>query len=383
MNVDLQSPVRSAARRQRRQAHVAFALAMAAAITVPAISQWSSTVLNPLEGSSSRAQMTMGPQQVGWIMDGGPSHAALWNATASSWVSLHPDGAGSSVAYWTSGAEQAGQVSDHAGVWHGSAASWIDLHPLGADDSAGGNAGGDSAAWFTDGVHQSGMAYFNGVRHGGFWSGSAASWVDLHPAGASWSHVAGIDGEKQVGHARFAGADHAGIWSGTPESWTALTPANAISSAAGVIGHGRQGGWVSFGGPIRASIWNGTPESWIDLTPQGTTGHAEVLHGVGHRQVGYATFSGAAHAGLWSGTASSWFDLNAVLGGSYSNSLALGISECDGTLYVTGVAWTNANNPVAVLWTGPARRCAADLDGDGSVGAADLAILLGAWGPCP
>ncbi len=28
-------------------------------------------------------------------------------------------------------------------------------------------------------------------------------------------------------------------------------------------------------------------------------------------------------------------------------------------------------------------ECEADLDGDGSVGAFDLAILLGAWGPVP
>ncbi len=31
---------------------------------------------------------------------------------------------------------------------------------------------------------------------------------------------------------------------------------------------------------------------------------------------------------------------------------------------------------------GPCTGCAADLDGDGQVGAADLSILLGAWGPC-
>ena len=31
----------------------------------------------------------------------------------------------------------------------------------------------------------------------------------------------------------------------------------------------------------------------------------------------------------------------------------------------------------------PPAACAADLDGDGGVGAADLAQLLGSWGPCP
>ncbi len=32
---------------------------------------------------------------------------------------------------------------------------------------------------------------------------------------------------------------------------------------------------------------------------------------------------------------------------------------------------------------GACAGCPADLDGDGTVGAADLAELLGSWGPCP
>ena len=31
----------------------------------------------------------------------------------------------------------------------------------------------------------------------------------------------------------------------------------------------------------------------------------------------------------------------------------------------------------------PVPACSADLDGDGDVGAFDLAQLLGVWGPCP
>lgn len=31
----------------------------------------------------------------------------------------------------------------------------------------------------------------------------------------------------------------------------------------------------------------------------------------------------------------------------------------------------------------PVQPCAADIDGDGSVGPADLAVVLGAWGDCP
>lgn len=38
---------------------------------------------------------------------------------------------------------------------------------------------------------------------------------------------------------------------------------------------------------------------------------------------------------------------------------------------------------LAILLGAWGQRGAADLDGDGNVGASDLAVLLGAWGSCP
>jgi hypothetical protein len=82
---------------------------------------------------------------------------------------------------------------------------------------------------------QAGSANFGGVDHAGIWSGSAASWVDLHPAGATTSAVYGVSGGRQAGFARIGGSDHASLWNGTASSWIdlhAFAPAGFSSSSA-------------------------------------------------------------------------------------------------------------------------------------------------------
>ena len=58
------------------------------------------------------------------------------------------------------------------------------------------------------------------------WSGTAGSWVDLHPAGASESVALGTSGTQQVGAARVedvvGGVYRASLWSGTAASWVDL-----------------------------------------------------------------------------------------------------------------------------------------------------------------
>jgi hypothetical protein len=55
------------------------------------------------------------------------------------------------------------------------------------------------------------------------WSGSAASWVDLHPAGALESVAIATSGSQQVGYAWFGAWDRASLWSGSAASWVDLT----------------------------------------------------------------------------------------------------------------------------------------------------------------
>src|SRR5436853_399387 len=61
---------------------------------------------------------------------------------------------------------------------HGSAASAIDLTPVGFISSHAGA---------TDGVRQVGDGGIGSIAHALLWSGSAESYVDLHPAGKSSS----------------------------------------------------------------------------------------------------------------------------------------------------------------------------------------------------
>jgi hypothetical protein len=67
--------------------------------------------------------------------------------------------------------------------------------------------------------------------------GSAyAGWtvVSLHPAGAHSSRAYGISGGKQAGYAIIGGNNHASLWSGTAASWVdlhALLPAGAYSQS--------------------------------------------------------------------------------------------------------------------------------------------------------
>ncbi len=50
--------------------------------------------------------------------------------------------------------------------------------------------------------------------------------------------------------------------------------------------------------------------------------------------------------------------------------------DADGTIGAADLAM------LLGVW-GPCPKCPEDLDGDGAVGPFDLAVLLGAWGPCP
>ena len=59
------------------------------------------------------------------------------------------------------------------GLWTGTAVSFIDLHPPGATDSR---------LYAMTSTQQAGVATIRGLEHAGIWAGTAASFVDLHSA---------------------------------------------------------------------------------------------------------------------------------------------------------------------------------------------------------
>lgn len=228
--------------------------------------------------------------------------SAQWSA-----MSLHPSSSppiNNSRVQDIAGGQQVGFVNfpqPHAALWTGSAASFMDLAPAGS---------GSSTAWGTDGSFQAGNASFGGEAHAGTWSGTAASWLDLHPAGATLSSARAISGGQQAGIVRFdESTNNAALWSGSAASFVNLHPAGATDSFASAVGGGRQGGSATIGGQFHASLWTGTADTWQDLQPAGAT-RSKIVGMDAAQQVGDALFGSSGHASLWTGTGASWVDLN-------------------------------------------------------------------------
>ena len=60
-----------------------------------------------------------------------------------------------------------------------------------------------------------------GMTHAGIWSGTASSFIDLNPAGASASYGMGTSGNAQAGDANFDHS-HAVLWFGSASTFLDL-----------------------------------------------------------------------------------------------------------------------------------------------------------------
>ena len=255
------------------------------------------------------------------------------------WVVLDLHNAASGIesfAHDVYGRQQVGAAvgpGARASLWTGGAASWVNLNPAGA---------AFSAAYGTDGAYQAGFANIGGISRAGLWSGTASSWVDLNPAGASESQARGARAGQQVGYARFPGSLHASLWQGSSASWVDLHPAGASNSLA----HGTDGiqqvGYASLGGTPHASVWSGTAASWVNLFPGGY-GEAYGVHA--GQQVGFASM-GSARASLWAGSAASRIDLHPERA-TYSVAHGVNSGQQVGTVEIGGAYH-------ASMWSGTA-----------------------------
>jgi hypothetical protein len=85
----------------------------------------------------------------------------------------------------------------------------------------------------------------------------------------------GVSGDRQVGFANIGGVDRAGLWSGSASSWVSLHPAGASASEADGVFEGQQVGFARIGGVRRAGVWSGTAASWVDLHALLPSGYTE------------------------------------------------------------------------------------------------------------
>jgi hypothetical protein len=243
-------------------------------------------------------------------------------------------------------------VGGHAALWHGTPASFVDLHPPGASWSE---------ALAVSGARQGGYVQHTlGYPHAAIWSGTAASMIDLHPpwipGPVAYSQVRAMDGDVQGGFVQDnSGTRHACLWHGSVQSFVDMNASLIESDIYGMSG-GQQVGSGSFNtGDIRthAALWTGTPQSATDLNP--FAGLESTLYATtGGYQVGWATVPGSAfqHAGLWHGTAASFLDLNQLLPAGYTDSSARSVQMLGGLLYVAGTAESPTGVGEAWLWIG-------------------------------
>ncbi len=196
--------------------------------------------------------------------------------------------------------------------------------------------GGNSGASAVDGEYQYGSATSSPpgpITHAARWSGSAASYLDIHPEGFARSWVSGAGDGQAVGTAVQGAVNHAMMWVGGSTT--------------------------------------------IDLNPVGQSSSATDAHG--GLQVGNV----GAHAAIWAGTAESYFDLNTVLPAEYSGAVADAIEVAeDGTIYVAGGAYVPSRSRYeAIVWRSLPSGVVGDVNCDGVVNSSDVpyfaSVLLG------
>ena len=296
------------------------------------------------------------------------TRAVFWPRGSVVGVDLHPPDFRYSAALDTDGQRQAGHgngpptgFARHALLWQGSAARYVDLHPAGNwNDSIARAVAGDQQVGNINNYFYTTYERII-VEHAALWRGSAASVVDLHPngIGCERSYANDTDGTRQVGYGYFPTSTNTApyralLWSGTSASAVVLHPPGYTHSfAEGVRGDEQVGhAFNALSGEYsRALLWRGTAASVVSLHPSGyLTTAAHATNG--KLQVGSGTTpaTGAqSHALLWSGTAQSVVDLHALLPAEFAQGGSIA-HDIDAEGNVAGLAQRPDGSTVAVLW---------------------------------
>lgn len=324
------------------------AFAWAWLINLSAFAQtYHSNDLTPPGSSGGRLDSGSSGRQCGSALQtSGYYHEVLLTGNALTATDLNPLGYYYSQALCSDDTQQGGwgygPLGSHALVWNGSASSYVDLHPSGYNFS------------YCLGVHsgeQVGYAqnqsYFITASHAYSWRGSAASGVDLHPIGWAYgfSRAKGCHDGEEVGYVStvaypdddsqgYHTTSHAVKWSGSAASAVDLNPAGYIASEALCTSGTQQGGWgLALNGVTysqHAMLWSGSVDTAVDLHPAGYT-DSKVTAINGTQQVGegwigaQSAYGSVRHALAWSGTANSVIDLNQYLPAGYTNGVATGV----------------------------------------------------------
>lgn len=386
---------------------VAGAVASLTIALPPAVpTTWTITSLHPTWAKSSTATCVSGSRQGGSaVIDTGGylnvSQPVIWQGSAASALNVTPaNSVGGAIAdmeesssgiiavgwwWWPYACGAGGQsgtcYSSQAAKWEGPAYTFTNLQWSGWENS--------TALSVSHGVIGGSVTNDDAVGnfwwHALLWDFNGASGVDLQPAGVSSSSVEAIDGDSQFGTilTPYPGPTfHAARWDGSAANFTDMHPAGASASFINAAADGLQVGYTGYPyDGAKACLWSGTKQSYVNLHPAGATlSHAyAVAQGV---VFGDATFGGVTSVGCWSLGSPTFTSLDAALrpaGFSYVTISAMQIAA-DGTFTLVGSGYNAAlARTEALLWTSVTHRLG-DVTGDGAVDAADLGVLLGAWG---
>lgn len=197
-------------------------------------------------------------------------HAAIWYGTAASRIDLSPQGA---TFYTETTGIWGNEVS---GTWHrdptGSdphAAVWTSLSPSGFVDLSGPTDPQGAALAVSRGQVAGWAAVINAGKHAAVWTDSAASFIDLAPAGTTASELFGTNGTQQAGDVSLLPGGgglppdhHAAVWTGTAGSYQLLPlPGGANNTVINSFAYGidGEGDIVGTIGPANQPV----PALWI------------------------------------------------------------------------------------------------------------------------
>ncbi len=237
-------------------------------------------------------------------------------------------------------------LADHALLWSGSAASLIDLNPAGFTGSY---------AYAVSQGQQVGSGWIGPVGdptsslHALLWYGSADSCVDLTP-GASRAVATSTDGHQQGGYGASPSWNnrwHALLWSGSAASVTDLNPDGYAWSGISGMGGGQQVGEGGSSSSVQhALLWTGTPSSIVDLHPASGFSGTYAWDTDGQQQVGTGYSQTGERALVWSGSAQSVVDLTPS---GFASARAYGVAGG----YQVGAGPKTVMGPShALLWAG-------------------------------
>lgn len=294
--------------------------------------------LQPIGALNAAIYGVYGGQQAGSADFGSGSQAILWSGSSTGWVTLSSNAGAGGI--W--GSQCVGYVGGTATLWdHGVAVS---LNPSGATYSV--------AIGVRDG-QQVGFANLP-IERAILWHGTAASAVNLHPAGAISSFAYATDGTLQGGSATFGGTGtyHAATWNGSAATFQDLNPSSAYISEILGMAPGQQVGYAQLiGGQEHAALWSGTAQSFQDFEPTSLPNlSSRLLATTGTEQVGDISV-GLPRATIWFGSRDNYLDLQQFLPGNFTSSEATSAYRDGSTLYVGG--WGQISGQTqAFLWVG-------------------------------